>query len=150
MDFDRETKAEIVKLVQVVAKMPPPPPLPEAIPLPLDRIRCACGGDVDISVAKVYHTGVIKACEVVCPGCVKQFKGLSRIVCCSCKQIVGWLKPHKDQSGFEYKPDVTYHEEICGFCHMGAESATIIEKFLYNRQKQGDKKQIINLKPTKK
>lgn len=149
MTQDERHDREVRELVEAVSKMPPPPPLPELEPLPLDKIRCACGQWKDLSVARFFNTGVINACEAVCRECRNDYKDLARIVCCSCRTIVGYVKPGRDPKGFVFLRDGSYHVEACGFCNPEVTSCTIIEKLLYDRRQRGEKGVITSIREDK-
>lgn len=117
------------------------------------KFRCGCGKYHTVNdVSKILSsTGVMGYFDVniLCPECRKNEVGMAKLVCTSCKTVVGLMKPHKDQHGFRFETGKHYHVDECGVCkakrHRAKEISKaesekpgfIVEKILFMRKLRG-------------
>lgn len=133
------------QVVEMAAKLPPPqftpdPVNPQRHAYTWDNaglIKCACGKWQKAVEMPIRFTGVLNIVDNVCPQCAGQDKGMARIVCARCKQVVARMKPHRDQHGFTYREGVYYHVEECPGCVPETRQSMIVEKILFLRDKFG-------------
>lgn len=116
----------------------PPVPIPQGISTTLvsvDDLRCAsCNAVKHISDFPVYSSGVIDLVLMpLCASCKPTFKDCARIVCCTCKTVIGWVDPHIDKDKFVFEKMHSYHIQSCPSCQSGIQKADIIEKIIYLR-----------------
>lgn len=130
--MDPKTVAVINKVLPVIDKLPKPEPVynPE---FDDNKVRCAgCSVWKDVQDFKITDTPVVKGITIpLCESCAPEYKGLSNIVCCTCKVVVGWMKPHKEKLGFVFAPDAYYHIKECPVCKEDLQKADILEKLIY-------------------
>lgn len=79
----------------------------------------------------IINTGIIFAQEPLCPECIDTFKDQARIACITCRQVILWVDPGKEKSGFEFKSKYTYHVKECPSCKKGVTAAKVLEKVVY-------------------
>ena len=100
------------------------------------RIQCVCGSWKHITDMEHINTGVVLAVSNVCKGCkeaVKDDRATARIVCVKCKTVVARMAPHKDNTGFAFKANYSYHINACANCTPGLTTSAIIEKKLHDK-----------------
>jgi hypothetical protein len=100
----------------------------------IHQIQCAnCQGLIPVSEATIVTTSQTTAIDSVCVKCAPLFKGLAKIVCLTCRQVVACVQPHKDASGFEFKPGAYYHVAVCPTCTPTVASSALLEKKQYDQ-----------------
>jgi hypothetical protein len=117
----------------------PPAPVPKGLSTNLitsDELRCAsCNAAKHISDFASYSSGVLDLVLLpLCSSCKPVFKDCSRIVCCTCKTVIGWVDPHVDKDKFVFEKAHSYHIQACPSCQPGLSKADIIEKIIYLRE----------------
>jgi len=128
---------ELKKFADIISKMPK-----VKVPNEDDKVICACGEAKNpVTVCKPFHTGVVTALDNVCPGCEKRWSRHTKLVCATCRTVVGRFEPGKDKDGFIFPEGGTLHVKTCGFCdksHKGQMEfeIPIVEKLLYRKHKQ--------------
>ncbi len=108
---------------------------PVAIP---ELFTCACGKDKKLEAMPVIKsTGVVeRVVDKVCPECRKDYAKMGRIVCCGCREVVALVEPHKEKTGFVFRPGGFYHVLNCPKC-VGRmfEKSDIVEKILFYKDR---------------
>jgi hypothetical protein len=101
-----------------------------------DELRCAsCNRVKHISDFPVYNSGVVlMTLYPMCSLCQPAYKDCSRIVCCKCKTVIGWVDPHVDKDRFVFEKAHSYHIQACPSCTPGLDKSDIIEKIIYLRE----------------
>lgn len=129
----RPLEPELLRALEVLDRLPKTKESePEANDILPEYLRCpGCTELVSIDSTRQVNTGVIRIMDCVCTSCRKGLTGKSRIACVTCRQLVGFLDPHKDKTGFEFKPDKYYHVRNCPSCAKDIDKAQIVEKIIY-------------------
>ena len=123
----KPTPGQLIELLQKLGR----PPTVYSADMDPTKVRCACNKDVPCDKVQLVNTGQMSAVEPVCKPCRKDFKGQARIVCISCRSVIGWVEPQVDPHGFKLEPDHYYHVAVCGVCKKDLQKANIIEMMLY-------------------
>lgn len=130
---------DVKQLIQVLSQLPPAPEMDREKSLALlttGKMTCRCGKLQPVQNLEHISTGVISIVSNVCKDCpsaLKEDREMARIVCCSCKQIVARMAPHKTPVGFVFERNRSYHVDKCGVCHPGLVESLILEELLFNR-----------------
>lgn len=128
------TEEKINQAISVLASLPPPAQQNPKIFEPEEV--CACGKKVPIFKLEEIDTGVFKTIGDVCKGCKEGHqldKMHAKLICATCKRIIGRLEPAVDKTGFRFKAGKTYHLANCGFCDPNNKKFPIIEKVIWDR-----------------
>ena len=99
---------------------------------------CLCGKLLDVlEWERKWHSGRfiggkmvakgINYTDLVCGDCRVNFKGWPRIVCLGCRSLMGFYKPGKQATGFEFEKDRHYHILECPRCNPASRSTPVIE-----------------------
>lgn len=118
---------DLVDVMRLMAQLPPVKRKILEGEDTLTKARCACDKVVDAHVLRPFNSGVIIAMDNVCPGCDKQFFGLAKLVCLTCKTVVARLKPCKTKSGFKFLANRSYHMRDCIWCNSELTKSSILE-----------------------
>lgn len=122
---------EQARLLDVLTAMPPKLAPDPDHPDPT-KIRCACNRLVPMDrVRGVIDTGHIKAIDPVCACCLGDLADNARLVCATCRQVVGYIPEQRDRHGFEIRRDKCYHIRHCGVCKKGLIKAKILEMVVF-------------------
>jgi hypothetical protein len=129
---------EIPKSVQGIFRLLNQLPPPATGLTPSSMGLCAsCGKLKHMTDFIFYDSGVIKnVTEQLCHQCVSSFTDCSKIVCCTCRVVIGWADPHKDKDGFVFEKTHSYHIKTCPNCEPGILKSDLIEKIIYLQRKQ--------------
>jgi len=65
--------------------------------------------------------------DLMCEDCRVEFKNWPRIVCIGCRSLMGFYKPGKQATGFEFKKDGHYHILDCPKCNPGVKATAVLE-----------------------
>lgn len=136
MEITEEQQNFIVhKVLPVITKLPAPKPVYRD-DMDSSKIRCAaCNTWHHHSVFNFIKSPInINVLVPLCSTCAPDFRKLARIVCCTCKVVVGWLPPHKEKTGFIFEPDGIYHAKACPVCKPDLKKADILEKIIYFKE----------------
>jgi hypothetical protein len=86
----------------------------------------------------IETTGVVnKVVDCLCLGCwysnKKEASAMARVVCASCREVVAAVDPHKEKSGFIWKPGSCSHIARCPVCSDDPEmkASPIAEKIAF-------------------
>jgi hypothetical protein len=90
-----------------------------------------CKRFTPLKTMPIVNTGIVFAQEPLCTECIQRFKDQARIVCTECKQVILWVDPGKERSGFEFKRRHSYHVRNCPTCKPGVTCAKVLEKVVY-------------------
>lgn len=112
--------------------------LPPVVPFKSEHMMhsyepCAdCGKFTFAGDFKIFDSGVIPhTLSPLCKACESSFKDEARLVCCTCRMVIGWVKPHVDKDKFRFEKRHSYHIKTCCNCVPGLEKSDIIEKIIY-------------------
>jgi len=94
-----------------------------------------CKKFVPLVTMPVSNTGIVQAQEPLCKECAPTFKDQARIVCVPCKQVVLWVDPHVEKTGFEFKKGAFYHVDSCPTCKPGITQTKVLEKVVYFKER---------------
>lgn len=107
---------------------------------------CLCGKLLDVvEWERKWHSGRfvggkmispgINYTDLVCEDCRKQFAHWPRIVCLGCRSLMGFYKPGRQATGFEFEKDRHYHILECPRCNPNSRSTPVLEheKFCKDR-----------------
>lgn len=80
------------------------------------------------------------AVDAVCKTCnetyTKELKGLWRLLCGGCNEVVGIREPGPAKAGFIFEPGKCYHVASCPICESPPpEKSPILEMVLFYRQR---------------
>ena len=127
--------------VQTVFRLLQSLPIPDHIKegrriIEAGALPCAyCQRVVEISEFPLYNSGVVSTVLMpLCSACRPTFKSCARIVCCTCKRVIGWVDPHMDTDKFIFGRAESYHIQSCPSCVSGLLKSDIIEKVIYLRE----------------
>jgi hypothetical protein len=65
--------------------------------------------------------------DLLCGDCRKEFKGFPRLVCLGCRELVAFIKPGKEPTGFVFEPGRHYHVVSCPKCDNDVRSSQVLE-----------------------
>lgn len=99
---------------------------------------CLCGKLLDIAIwAKKWHSGQwaggkqlspgINYTDLLCSDCQKEFKNWPRIVCLTCRSLMGFYKPGRQSTGFVFENSKHYHILDCPKCQPKRRSTPVLE-----------------------
>lgn len=99
---------------------------------------CLCGKLLDVlQWERLWYSGRlhnriviehgINYTELLCDDCRKEFHEWPRIVCLGCRSLMGFYKPGKQQTGFEFEKRRHYHIASCPKCKPESRSTPVIE-----------------------
>lgn len=99
---------------------------------------CLCGKVVDVAeCTQRWHSGRFAAgrqlspginyTDLLCADCRKEFAGMPRIVCLGCRSLMGFYKPGRQSTGFEFERNRHYHIAECPRCNPEVRSTPVIE-----------------------
>jgi hypothetical protein len=132
--MNQELPAAAQRAFRLLSSLPPPT---EVITSSTHSPCVACGRPKHITDFKIYNSGVVNnVMEPLCKLCIGTYKECSKVVCCKCKLVMGWLDPHKDKDGFVFEKNHSYHIQACPNCTPGLLKAELIEKIIYLQRKQ--------------
>jgi hypothetical protein len=132
--MNQELPAAAQQAFRLLSSLPPPT---EVITSATHSPCVACGRSKYITDFKIYNSGVVNnLMEPLCKLCIGTYKECSKVVCCKCKMVMGWLDPHKDKDGFVFEKNHSYHIQACPNCTPGLLKADLIEKIIYLQRKQ--------------
>jgi hypothetical protein len=132
--MNQELPAGAQQAFRLLSSLPPPK---DAITLETHSPCVSCGRQKYITDFRIYNSGVVtNVLEPLCTLCIGTYKECCKVVCCKCKTVMGWLDPHKDNDGFNFEKDHSYHIQACPNCTPGLLKADLIEKIIYLQRKQ--------------
>jgi hypothetical protein len=132
--MNQELPASLQKAFRILSSLPP---LTEAITSTTHSPCVACGRQKHFADFKIYNSGVVNnVMEPLCKLCAGTYMECSKVVCCKCKMVMGWLDPHRDKDGFVFEKKHSYHIQTCPNCTPGLLKADLIEKIIYLQRKQ--------------
>lgn len=133
--MDNELQAAIAPLVDAMKELPKVDFVPKI--LDSNYLRCSgCEAWCAVVDMPRYDSGVVPNVMVpLCKDCRSSYAPLCKIVCHTCKTVVGWFEPYKDNDGFMFKTAKSYHISTCPVCTPGLEKSHIVEKVLYLKDK---------------
>jgi hypothetical protein len=132
--MNQELPASLQKAFRLLSSLPPPA---EVITSATHSPCVACGRQKHFADFKIYNSGVVdNVMEPLCKLCVGTYVECSKVVCCKCKMVMGWLDPHRDKDGFVFEKKHSYHIQTCPNCTPGLLKADLIEKIIYLQRKQ--------------
>lgn len=99
---------------------------------------CLCGKLLNvIDVQRKWHSGRwngdtqispgVNYTDLLCDDCRKEFDRWPRIVCLGCRRLMGFVKPGKESTGFEFEMDRHYHIENCPQCKPKVKATPVLE-----------------------
>ena len=99
---------------------------------------CLCGKLLAVAEwSKKWHSGRwekgkqvvpgINYTDLLCEDCRREFADWPRIVCVSCRAIMGFFKPGKQSTGFVFEKHRHYHILDCPKCKPGRSSTPVLE-----------------------
>jgi hypothetical protein len=113
------------------------PPLPDKVDTTTHGPCVSCGKVKHLTDFNYFNSGVINpVMEPLCSECRSTFVDCSKIVCCKCKAVLGWVDPHVDPDKFVFEKRHSYHIKTCPNCTSGLMKADLIEKIIYLQRKQ--------------
>ncbi len=74
-----------------------------------------------------WHSGIVNYDEALCNDCRKEFGAKSRIVCLGCKQLLGFVDPHLEKTGFQFAARQHYHVAKCPKCDPKIVATPVLE-----------------------
>lgn len=93
--------------------------------------RCVmCNILLPLKNMPVYNSGIVMVQEPLCKECAKTLKDQSKIACVTCREVVLWVDPHKEKTGFIFQPRKIYHIKSCPTCSDVTQSR-VLEKVVY-------------------
>lgn len=115
---------------------PPEPGMPQVV----RRFMCVQCEEAKTAehMNLIPSTGVVgPVLDCVCHLCAAEWRKnlaeLSRVVCATCRETVFLVEPHKEKTGFTWKPGGFYHVSVCPCCSSDPELAAspIAEKIAF-------------------
>ena len=99
---------------------------------------CICGNLLKIvDYERKWHSGRfyegkqispgINYTDLLCEDCRTEFKDMPRIVCLGCRRLMGFIKPGKQATGFEFVRGRHYHIISCPRCDPKNPCTPVIE-----------------------
>lgn len=99
---------------------------------------CLCGKLLDVAQwERKWHSGRfhksqmiergINYTDLVCEDCRKEWHNWPRIVCLGCRSLMGFYKPGKQATGFEFEKGRHYHILDCPRCNPTRRSTPVLE-----------------------
>lgn len=132
--MNNELPNNIQNIFRLLNQLPPPA---TGITDSSVALCASCGKLKHMTDFIFYDSGVIKnVVEQLCSNCVSSFKDCAKIVCCTCRVVIGWVDPHKDSDGFLFEKKGSYHIKTCPNCEPGLIKSDLIEKIIYLQRKQ--------------
>jgi hypothetical protein len=132
--MNQELPAGAQQAFRLLSSLPPPT---EVITSATHSPCVACGRQKHFTDFKIYNSGVVNnVMEPLCKLCTGTYVECSKVVCCKCKMVMGWLDPHRDKDGFVFEKKHSYHIQTCPNCTPGLLKADLIEKIIYLQRKQ--------------
>lgn len=116
--MNKLSKEEMQNMLDVLSKLPAPPKLTNEGTFEGFVTCMACGKPVPIGTARIirspykYKGGSNLITDPICPDCYKDVKDFAMLVCPVSQKVVVRIKPHRDVTGFEFKPRGLYHVDI--------------------------------------
>lgn len=114
--------------------------LRQAADLKSNPIRpCLCGRMLRYSeYARKRYSGILKQSgeiaeagvnytDLLCADCRRQFDGYPRIVCLGCRELMGFMAPGRQATGFEFVRHRHYHIASCPRCSPQSHSTPVLE-----------------------
>lgn len=100
--------------------------------------ECLCGKLLPaVEHTKKWHSGRWDAGKQLTPGvnytallcsdCEKEFRTWPRIVCLTCRSLMGFYKPGRQSTGFEFEKGRHYHILDCPRCTPARVSTPVLE-----------------------
>jgi hypothetical protein len=82
-----------------------------------DAITCPSSGRVyDAQEVERLNNGYFEILNTIHPDLRKDLKGLAKVACVQCREVVAFLSPGKDKDGFVIEPEKIYHIHYCPRC----------------------------------
>lgn len=131
--LDAKDQDKMLRQLSGIFKGLPPVPKDHLPPLlnPNQGQCVFCKKFTPLGGMPIINTGIVFAQEPLCPECRKRFPDQARIVCLECRQVILWVDPTKEKSGFEFKKKFSYHVKNCPTCKPGITCAKVLEKIIY-------------------
>ncbi len=126
----KNTDMSAEQMVQVARALDALGPATPVIPVePPREYECAGCGEKKPLGAMQRITGTTLApqvIDVICRACWREHapecRKLARVVCVTCKEVVGAVEPHKEKSGYAWKPGSFAHVARCPVCNTDEET----------------------------
>ena len=131
---------EFGNLLDILKNLPPPPKkegYEGMLVRDHQKIPCACNEKIiSINECRRIDTGVVQALDTMCKDCKQAVKGTCPLICIRCKRVASRMEPGKDKkTGFVFKAGRPYHLDGCPFCEEGVQKSIIIEKLMYEKER---------------
>jgi hypothetical protein len=83
------------------------------------KLTCICDKKklLDITDVETVCTPYVKGIDRTCVECRKDVKGLCKVLCAGCKEVIAFVAPGKDEDGFVRVPGAVYHVVDCPTCN---------------------------------
>ena len=132
----------ILSLKDIADQRGPVPVTGRAMSAQEFTLPCAnCGRSMLVSEIPYVSSGIVMCRDGMCRECLPMFTKHSKVVCLGCNRngrswVSAKIPPHRDPSGFEFKPGAFLHVHDCPTCNPAVVSSTLIEKAVFDKERK--------------